>query len=383
MGKAKSRAHGDGDVFQRKNKEERITSYRGAYVGPDGRRRYVSGRTKEEARKALREARAGADAGLVFDAGKLALSTYLDRWLADSVKDTVRQRTYERYESIVRVHIKPTIGRVKLKALTPAHARALYRQKLDSGLSARTVNYVHVTLHKALSQAVSDGLVQRNAAQVKAPRPEKPEIKPLSPDQARKLIATAYETGNRYAALYVLALHTGMREGEMLGLRWGDLDLGAGGATPTLHVRRTLSETRTGHKFELPKSGKGRSIKLSRKAVEALRSHRAGQAEEKLRLGSLWQDNGLVFPTTTGTTMSGTNLLGRHFKPLLKRADLPAVRLHDLRHTCATILLMAGKHPKFVQEMFGHANISITLDTYSHVIEGMDGGLADAMDDAL
>jgi integrase len=383
MGKAKSRANGDGDVFPRKNKEGRITSYRGAYVGPDGRRRYVSGRTKEEARKALREARAGADAGLVFDAGKLALSTYLDRWLADSVKDTVRQRTYERYESIVRVHIKPTIGRVKLKALTPAHARALYRQKLDSGLSARTVNYVHVTLHKALSQAVSDGLVQRNAAQVKAPRPEKPEIKPLSPDQARKLIATAYETGNRYAALYVLALHTGMREGEMLGLRWGDLDLGAGGATPTLHVRRTLSETRTGHKFELPKSGKGRSIKLSRKAVEALRSHRAGQAEEKLRLGSLWQDNGLVFPTTTGTTMSGTNLLGRHFKPLLKRADLPAVRLHDLRHTCATILLMAGKHPKFVQEMFGHANISITLDTYSHVIEGMDGGLADAMDDAL
>ncbi len=383
MGKAKSRANGDGDVFPRKNKEGRITSYRGAYVGPDGRRRYVSGRTKEEARKALREARAGADAGLVFDAGKLALSTYLDRWLADSVKDTVRQRTYERYESIVRVHIKPSIGRVKLKALTPAHARALYRDKLDAGLSPRTVNYVHVTLHKALSQAMSDGLVPRNAAQVKAPRPIKPEIKPLSPDQARKLIETAYSTGNRYAALYVLALHTGLREGEMLGLMWDDLDLDASGATPTLQVRRTLSETRTGHKFELPKSGKGRSIKLSRKAVEALRSHRAGQAEEKLRLGSLWQDNGLVFPTTTGTTMSGTNLLGRHFKPLLKRADLPAVRLHDLRHTCATILLMAGKHPKFVQEMFGHANISITLDTYSHVIEGMDGGLADAMDDAL
>ncbi len=179
----------------------------------------------------------------------------------------------------------------------------------------------------------------------------------------------------------MVALHTWLREGEMLGLRWDDLDLDA--TTPTLQVRRTLSETRTGHKFEKPKNGKGRSIKLSQKAVEALRSHRARQAEEKLRLGSLWQDNGLVFPTTTGTTTSCTNLLGRHFKPLLKRAELPAIRLHDLRHTCATILLMAGKHPKFVQEMFGHANISITLDTYSHVIEGMDGGLADAMDDAL
>jgi integrase len=201
------------------------------------------------------------------------------------VQDTVRQRTYERYESIARVHIKPAIGRLKLKALTPAHARALYRQKLDSGLAPRSVNYMHVTLHKALSQAVSDGLVPRNAAKVKAPRPEKPEIRPLSSDQARKLIKTAHETGDRYAALYVVALHTGLREGEMLGLRWDDLDLEA--TTPTLQVRRTLSETRSGHKFELPKNGKGRSIKLSRKAVEALRSHRARQAEEKLRLGSL------------------------------------------------------------------------------------------------
>jgi integrase len=381
MGNTKGRANGDGDVFPRKNKDGKVTSYRGAYFGPDGKRRYVSGKTKEEARKALREARSNADAGLVFDAGKLMVGEYLDRWLADSVKHTVRQRTYERYESIARVHVKPAVGRVKLKALTPAHARALYRQKLDSGLSPRTVNYIHVTLHKALSQAVSDGLVQRNAAQVKAPRPEKPEIKPLSPEQARKLIATAQDTGDRYAALYVVALHTGLREGEMLGLRWEDIDLNT--ANPTLRVRRTLSETRTGHKFELPKSGKGRSIKLPRKATEALRSHWEKQAETKQRLGSLWQDNGLVFPTTTGTTTRATNLLGRHFKPLLKQAGLPEIRLHDLRHTCATILLMAGKHPKFVQEMFGHASISITLDTYSHVIEGMDGGLGDAMDEVL
>jgi integrase len=297
------------------------------------------------------------------------------------VKDTVRQRTYERYESIVRVHIKPAIGRLKLKALTPAHVRALYRKKLDAGLAPRTVNYIHVTLHKALSQAVSDGLVQRNAASVKAPRPGKPEIKPLSQEQARKLIAAAYESGDRFEALYVLALHCGLREGELLGLRWADVDLG--GSAATIQVRRTLSETRTGHKFEKPKNGKGRSIRCSQKATEALKSHRARQNEERLRVGSLWQDNGLVFPTTTGTTMSCTNLLGRHFKPLLKRARLPAIRLHDLRHTCATILLMAGKHPKYVQELLGHASISITLDTYSHVIEGMDGGLGDAMDDAL
>ena len=381
MAKVKSRANGDGDVYPRKNKVGKITSYRGAYVGPDGKRRYVSGKNKEEARKALREARSGADQGIVFDAESLRVGEYLDRWLSDSVRDTVRQRTYERYESIVRVHIKPAFGRNKLKSLTPNHVRTLYRKKLDSGLASRTVNYIHTTLHKALKDAVSDGLVPRNAASVKAPRPGKPEIRPLSPDQARKLIATAHEAGDRFDALYVLALHCGLREGELLGLRWDDVDFS--GPTATVHVRRTLSETRTGHKFEKPKNGKGRSVKGSQKATESLRSHHARQGEERLRVGSLWQDNDLVFPTTTGTTKSGTNLTGRHFKPLLKRAELPAIRLHDLRHTCATILLMAGKHPKFVQELLGHASISITLDTYSHVIEGMDGGLADAMDEAL
>jgi integrase len=381
MGRTKGRAKGDGDVFPRKNKEGKITSYRGAFLGPDGKRRYVSGKTKEVARRALREARSNADQGLVFDAEDLKVGEYLDRWLTDSVLDTVRQRTFERYESIVQVHIKPAFWRVKLKALTPNHVRGLYRNKLDNGLAPRTVNYIHTTLHKALKDAVSDGLVPRNAAAVKAPRPEKPEIHPLSPEQARRLIETARETGDRFKALHVLALHCGLREGELLGLKWGDVDFS--GTSAILQVRRTLSETRTGHKFENPKNGKGRSVKLSRKATEVLRSHRTSQNEERLRVGSLWQDNGLMFPTTTGTTMSCTNLLDRHFKPLLKRAELPAIRLHDLRHTCATILLMAGKHPKYLQELLGHASINITLDTYSHVIEGMDCGLADAMDEAL
>ena len=382
MGGTKGRANGDGDVWARKSRKGRIVGYRGAYVGPDGKRRYVSGKSKEEARRELRAVRADSDRGLLFDAENLKLGEYLDSWLSDSVRDTVRQRTFERYESIVRVHIKPTLGRVKLVALTPNHVRRLYRQKLDSGLSPRTVNYIHTTLHKALKDAVSDALIPRNAASVKAPRPERPEIHPLSPEGARKLIAAARETGDRFEALYVLALHCGLREGELLGLKWDDMDLS--GATATLQVRRTLSQTRDlGHIFEKPKNGKGRSVKCSHKATEALKRHRARQNEERLGMGSLWEDNGLVFPTITGTTMSATNLLGRHFKPLLKRAELPPIRLHDLRHTCATILLMAGKHPKYVQELLGHASISITLDTYSHVIEGMDGGLADAMDEAL
>jgi integrase len=159
--------------------------------------------------------------------------------------------------------------------------------------------------------------------------------------------------------------------------------LGNPGTIATIQVRRTLSEIRTGHKFEKPKNSKDLSLRCSQKATEAFRSHRSHQIRERLRVGSLRQENGLVFPTTTGMTMSYKNLLGRHFKPLLKTSELPAIRLHDLRHTCATILLMAGKHPKYVQELLGHASINIMLDAYSHVIEGMDGGLPDAMDEAL
>jgi integrase len=166
-----------------------------------------------------------------------------------------------------------------------------------------------------------------------------------------------------------------------LGLKWEDVDLEGG----KLSVRRTLSETKErGHIFEPPKNGKGRNVKLSARAIGALKRHKAAQNVERLQVGTLWQDNGLVFPSQRGTTMSAKNLTARSFKPLLERVGLPrSVRLHDLRHTCATILLKAGQHPKFVQELLGHANISITLDTYSHVLPGMGDGLADAMDDAL
>jgi integrase len=369
-----------GTVYPRKNKQGNIIGYLGAYHDPNGKRRYVSAKKKGECQRKLRAAMTDADRGLIFDHLDLKLGEYLDSWLSSGVKDTVRQRTWERYESICRVHIKPSLGRAKLRTLAPNHLRSLYRDKLEEGLAPRTVNYIHTTLHRALKDALSDGLVPKNvAAAIKSPRPEKPEIHPLTREQARMLLQVASKEGDRFEALYVVALHCGLREGELLGLKWGDVDLSAG----SLAVRRTLSETRTGHKFELPKNSKGRSGKLSQGAIEALKSHRARQNEERLKTGTMWQDNDLVFPTTIGTTMSGTNLTGRHFKPLLKRAGLPAFRLHDLRHTCATILLMAGKHPKFVQELLGHASISITLDTYSHVIEGMDGGLADAMDDAL
>src|ERR671910_3201102 len=278
MGKTKGRANGDGDVFPRKNEAGKITSYRGAYVGPDGKRRYVSGKNKEEARRNLRRAKGDAERGLVFDADNLKVGEYLDRWLSDSVSDTVKATTFERYGQITRLHLKPTLGRVKLKVLTPTHVRGLYREKLEAGLSARTVRYIHTTLHKALKQAVMDGLIPRNVTEaVKPPQPTREEMHPLTPEQAKLLLQTAHEVGDRLEALYVLAIHTGLRQGELLGLKWDDVDLDDG----SLQVRRTLTITKNGPVFTTPKTiGSRRSVKLTQRATEALKSHLERQLAE-------------------------------------------------------------------------------------------------------
>src|SRR5215207_6570886 len=296
MGRSESRANGDGDMFPRKNKAGKITSYRGAYVGPDGKRRYVSGKTKEEACRNLRKARGDADRGLIFDADSLKVEEYLDRWLSDSVSDTVKATTFERYEQITRLHLKPTLGTVKLKALTPAHVRSLYREKLEAGLSARTVRYIHTTLHKALKQAVMDGLIPRNVTEaVNPPQPTREEMHPLTPQQAKVLLQTAHEAGDSLEALYVLAVHTGLRQGELLGLKWEDVDLEDG----SLQVRRTLAITKSGPVFTFPKTtGSRRSVKLTSQAIEALKSHLERQLAGIDRVGSLWSPgdaDGLIF----------------------------------------------------------------------------------------
>jgi integrase len=336
----------------------------------------VYGRTRQEVAGKLAHALSDRTQGLTFDAGSLKLSEYLDRWLPD-IRDTVRQRTWERYESIVRVHIKPALGRVKLKDLTATHARGLYREKLESGSSPRTVQYIHTTLRKALQDAMSDGLIPRNVADgIKAPRPKKKEINPLSPEQARTFLKAV--RGDRLEALYVLAIHRGLRQGELLGLRWEDVDLEAG----TLQVRRTLSWTKSGPVFEPPKNGKGRSVELTQDALGALRGHLARQLEEIEALGDGYQDQGLMFPGERGQPMRPYTLTGK-LERILRRVGLPKIRFHDLRHTCATLLLSKSVHPKFVQELLGHATISITLDRYSHVIPSMGDQTRKAMEDVL
>ncbi len=386
MGRTKSRANGDGDVFPRKNKEGKITSYRGAYVGPDGKRRYVSGKTKTEAREALATARADAAGGVVLDAGKLTVGEYLDRWLLDCLQPLVSSSkmahsTFIRYEGIVENDISPTLGRKKLRDLSRAEVRALYSAK-GKELSPRSVDYIHVTLQKALTQAMRDDLIPRNVATGERPRSSRnrEEIKALSSEQAKALLSAA--RGTRNEALYVVAVHTGLRQGELLGLKWTDVDLEG----RRLSVRRSLKVTDHGLDFGPPKNkASRRSVPLSKSAVAALRAHRARQNEERLRLGDLWQDHDLVFPNRVGKPMDHNNLYYREYKPLLQRAGLgdEGFTFHSLRHTFATELFNQRRRPKIIQSLLGHSSIVQTMDTYSHLLDDVDDDEIGGLDEAF
>src|ERR671910_1874410 len=313
MAKKRQRGNGAGTVYPRKNKDGKVTGYRGSYFAPDGKRRYVSAKRKGDAERALRQTMTDADRGFVFDGGTLTLEDYLTRWLQHSVRDTVRRSTFAQYESVVNRHLAPALGRLKLKSLAPTHVRGLYRKKLDSGLAPRTVQYIHVTLHKALKQAVMDGLIPRNVTDaVKAPQALRKEIKPMTSSEVAELLSAA--CGDRLEALYITAIHTGLRRSELLGLKWTDVDLDG----RTLSVRRSLDKYGT---FNPPKRSKScRTVKLTQQAAEALKGHRACQNEERLQLGSLWEDQGLVFPNRSGKPMNADNLYHRGFKPLLQKA---------------------------------------------------------------
>jgi integrase len=381
---AKKRGNNEGSIYRRKNGT--WAAQYTVWTVEGRRRRSVSGKTRAEVSHKLTEAMANRDDGLIYDAGKLTVGEYLDRWLADSVRGTVKETTYANYAYITRVHICPALGRMKLKSLTPAHVRGFYGEKFRSNLSPATVKKMHVVLRKTLSQAVSDGLVPRNAADgVKPPRVSAPgeEIKPLDAEACAAFLKAS--RGERLEALYVLAIHCGLREGELLALRWEDVDLEA--AKPALLVRRTLTRGENGRGWVIgrsTKSGKGRRVRLTRRAMTALKDHRKCQLEERMHLAGLWQDKDLVFPSEIGSLLNPSNLRNRSFKRTKARSGVEEdLRFHDLRHTCATLLLSEGVNVKVVSEMLGHASIAITLNTYSHVLPDMQDSAAEVMEAAL
>jgi len=341
------------------------------------RRKRVTAPTKREVEALVAKTIQSAQTGFIDD-GRLNLRDYLDQWLT-AIAPNVRAATHRRYRDLARLHVLPILGNVRLSKLAASDVQHLYADRLGAGLSPTSVRHVHGVLHKVLDQAVRWGLLSRNVTDaVDPPRRATPEAKTWEARQAAKFLVAA--TGDDLDALWRLAILTGMRRGELLGLLWADLDLDRGAVA----VRRTMSRG-AGSKLVAgePKTASGRrQIALPATAAESLRRHRVRQLEHRLAAGPAYDDQGRVFTNETGGPLH-PNSLALRFRRLTLAAGLPAIRFHDLRHTCATLMLANGEHPKVVQERLGHADIAMTMNLYSHVTGDMQRQAADRLDAAI
>ena len=373
------RGHGEGSIYQRSDGR-----WAASISLEGGKRKTFYGKTRREVQEQLKTALHEQQKGLFVTGPQQKVGQFLTHWLENVHKQSIRSRTYERYEEIVRLHLVPGIGHHQLQKLSPQHLQSFYTKKLEEGLSPTTVISFHNVLHKALETAVRWNLISRNTCDlVSPPRRKHFEIQPLSTEQVQQLLATA--RGHRLEALFILALASGLRRGELIGLKWQDINF----LTGMLQVRRILTRVPSklpgkGYVEAEPKTDKGRrSILLPPFVIEALREHRVKQLESKLKAGSAWQDHDYVFCTSIGTHLNPTRDVLDQLKALLQKAGLPDIRFHDLRHSAATMLLGMGVHPKIVQEILGHNQISMTLDTYSHVLPTMQREAMSKMNDAL
>jgi len=300
---------------------------------------------------------------------------FLTDWL-EGVRPSLRVESYRRYEDMCRLHIIPQLGAIPLAKLTPGRVQRHYSDRLGAGLSGTSVQLMHGVLHRALTQALRWNLLARNPADlVDVPRRTTPEMRALSPAEARTLLDAAQ--GHRLEALFILAVTCGLRLGELQALRWSAVDLDGA----RLRVTRSLQGIVDGVPiFAEPKTQRSRrEIHLSALAVTALRQHRAVQVEQRLR-SVYWENLDLVFTSEHGRPLDGNNLRRRDFARLLEKAGLRPMRLHDLRHTAATLLMAEGVPVKVASEMLGHADVTTTLRIYSHVLPGMQQAAADTMD---
>lgn len=342
-------------------------------------RRSFLGRDRASVRDRMQEALRSEANGISMATEKVTVGAFLASWL-ETAKPSIRPRTYQSYELQVRVHLAPSLGHLPLTRLSPQQVQQFLNAKAASGLSPRSVAIIRAVLRLALRQAERWGLVSRNVAKlVAAPRVIRREIRPLDPDQARRLLDVI--EGDPYQAIYVTALAVGLRQGELLGLAWEDVDLEVG----TLRVRHALQRVAGELQLVEPKSATShRIVALPEIVVDALRVHRTRQLEDRLAAGSRWAADAwaLVFLTSVGTPMDGRRVT-RQFQALLARNGLPAQRFHDLRHACASLMLAQGVAPRVVMETLGHSQISLTMNTYSHVAPFLGRDAAERMDSIL
>lgn len=374
--RGRKRANGEGSIYQRAD-----GLWVAAITGADGRRQRLYAHTRTDAGRRLTEVLQRRDLGMgeAVPAGRDTVATYLGSWL-EGLGGTVKPATAEKYRRDVRLHVLPYIGRLALPRLTPQRLQHLYGELAEAELSAMSIRHVHAAVHKALEQAVRWGKVPRNVADlVDPPQAPRPEMRTLTLEQVRVLLRVALE--DRLEALYVLAVTTGMRRGELLALRWADVDIPGQALAVTGTLQRVKGQ---GLVRVEPKTARSRRrILLTPTATAALRRHQSAQAAERLSAADWWRDQGLVFCSGLGTPLEAGNVLRRSFHPLLTRAGLPSIRFHDLRHTAATVMLGRGVHPKIAYETWGHATVGDHLDLYSQVTESMQRQVAGAMDTLL
>ncbi len=370
--RGRRRGNNEGSIYQRKDGRW------AASISLEGRKRKTFyGKTRKEVQEQLKVALRDQQQGTLAMGSKQTVEQFLEYWLEEVHKEAIRLSSYVKYRALLDRYVFPAFGNVQLQKLTQQQVQTLYSRKSKDGLAPETVRGIHRMLHKALDDAVLWGQVPRNISDnVTLPRLVRHEIKPLNREQAQQLLSAAHE--HRMEALLTIALATGMRRGEILGLHWKDIDF----ENRSVQVRHTVDRIGTfGIKESEPKtSSSRRKIMLPDFVIESLKEHHTRQAEARLKAGEAWQENDLVFCNIYGGFWDPANLL-TSFGKLLTDAGLPHMRFHDLRHSTATILFTMGVHPKVVQELLGHTNISLTMDTYSHMLPSMQRDVMDDLDE--
>lgn len=372
-----------GQIIKRADRTYLVRIFNGR--DENGKRRYINKTihgTKKDAERYRTAKLRDKHLGINIEPASESLAKYLDKWLETSVKPRVRSRTYDDYVSLMARYIREPLGAVKLSDLRPIDIQKVYQSMQERELSPRVVRYTHAVLSSALKQAVKWDMLPRNpASAVDLPRMVRKEMKAMSPAEASRFLEAL--KGTRQYALFNFALTTGMRPQEYLGLKWSDVDLEKGSAT----VQRAIvwkREKGGGWAFAEPKTPRSRrTIPLPASTVKALLEHKRQQGIERLRLGSEWQDHGLVFPTTIGTPYTLSSLTNKWFKAALVKADLTGFNLYSLRHTHATLLLANGENAKVASERLGHSTVVLTLDTYSHVLPDMQQQAAERIESLL
>ena len=377
---ASRRGHGEGSIHYKADKELWCSVVDLGYVEGKRKRKYLYGKTRKEVAEKLKVVLREQQQGLPIAMERQTVAQFLETWLKDVAHPKVESSTYVSYEQKIRLYLIPAFGRSQLAELQPQQVQAMMNGMGERGLSPRTIQFTRAVLRRALEQAVKWSLVARNIAKLtEAPNVARPELQSFTPAQARQFLDVVRD--DRLSALYTVALSLGLRQGEALGLRWQDVDLDGG----TLHVRVALQRL-AGQPYRLvkPKTKQSRrSLPLAPNLVATPRAHRARQLAERLTCGQDWHNDWeLVFTTPQGAPLSKHTLIGQ-YKRHLSRAGLPEMRFHDLRHSCASLLVAQGVHPRVVMEILGHSTITLTMNTYSHVLPQAQRDAAGLLDTLL